>query len=653
MKQNNSLNLRKAKLKSIPKEVLDKKDSLEVLDISGNNFNDFYSVLKDLKKLKKLKRLKINIFTQKQAKDIIDSLPNLEYLNDELVNDEISEDEKNISNNKDDNINNIPNNFPIIKIIDNNFQKVFEKLSEFFKLNKNNKKEFQRIIDLFNQKCKELNVKGNKNIIEKMNEDEIKKELQLNQLIYNELKKIKDDIDINNCEQDLIDKLINAMLENEKIKNKCNKILIKRKEVNISLDNPESNSNKKLKKSQISQKISTKNNKRLLQKYKKVDEKRENQTFSLKNVSNLKFRNTSFEKAYNRLTFSESKIKRNLKLNTSTKKYSNKVDLSELNDIPIISNLLLKTKSEFDTANIFDDTNNSIILKENINPRILNIKNLLDIINQIYKIRYNRLDKRKQGSYNKETLEQDFYAYLKSKYGLKNLIIEWSISILSSIQTYYKTNGEVYLFALILKNELDEDSIEILNKIKNTMNIILNIIYDYNINKIENIKQNKEFMNENEWKTISNCLYSDDNYLKEKFINEVSEYIDNLMKGKNIVQKLGKKILFEDFLNILIIFNMKLRKIFLHNLFVLFSKEDIKRKGIINPENFKQIIKNTGIIKDEQKLEEVSRELIEIADREGTGQITFNDIVQCFDSLDLITEEGKIKFLYKLSKINF
>ena len=653
MDQNNSLNLRKAKLKYIPKEVLDKKDSLEILDISGNNFTDFYSVLKDLKKLKKLKRLKINIFTQKQAKDIIDSLPNLEYLNDELVNEEISEDEKNISNNKDDNINNIPNNFPIIKIIDNNFQKVFEKLSEFFKLNKNNKKEFQRIIDLFNQKCKELNVKGNKNIIEKMNEDEIKKELQLNQLIYNELKKIKDDIDINNCEQDLIDKLINAMLENEKIKNKCNKILIKRKEVNISLDNPESNSNKKLKKSQISQKISTKNNKRLLQKYKKVDEKRENQTFSLKNVSNLKFRNTSFEKAYNRLTFSESKIKRNLKLNTSTKKYSNKVDLSELNDIPIISNLLLKTKSEFDTANIFDDTNNSIILKENINPRILNIKNLLDIINQIYKIRYNRLDKRKQGSYNKETLEQDFYAYLKSKYGLKNLIIEWSISILSSIQTYYKTNGEVYLFALILKNELDEDSIEILNKIKNTMNIILNIIYDYNINKIENIKQNKEFMNENEWKTISNCLYSDDNYLKEKFINEVSEYIDNLMKGKNIVQKLGKKILFEDFLNILIIFNMKLRKIFLHNLFVLFSKEDIKRKGIINPENFKQIIKNTGIIKDEQKLEEVSRELIEIADREGTGQITFNDIVQCFDSLDLITEEGKIKFLYKLSNINF
>ena len=98
---------------------------------------------------------------------------------------------------------------------------------------------------------------------------------------------------------------------------------------------------------------------------------------------------------------------------------------------------------------------------------------------------------------------------------------------------------------------------------------------------------------------------------------------------------------------------MKLRKIFLHNLFVLFSKEDIKRKGIINPENFKQIIKNTGIIKNEQKIEELSNELIEIVDKEGTGQITFNDIVQCLDSIDLITKEGKIKFLDKISNMNF
>ena len=98
-----------------------------------------------------------------------------------------------------------------------------------------------------------------------------------------------------------------------------------------------------------------------------------------------------------------------------------------------------KIKSESYTFLDEDDLENNI-----------NLNNLLEIINQIYKIRYNRIEKQQQGVYNKGTLEQDLYNYLKSKYGLKKLIIEWSINILSSIRTYYKINCEVYLFALIL-----------------------------------------------------------------------------------------------------------------------------------------------------------------------------------------------------------
>ena len=40
-------------------------------------------------------------------------------------------------------------------------------------------------------------------------------------------------------------------------------------------------------------------------------------------------------------------------------------------------------------------------------------------------------------------------------------------------------------------------------------------------------------------------------------------------------------------------------------------------------------------------------------DMEGSGQITFSDVVQGLDKLDLITQEGKIKFLDKLSTMNF
>ena len=591
-----SLNYSRAKIKTLPKEILDRKDSLIELDISGNNFPDFKSVVNELNQFKKLKKLKINIFTQEQAKTIIDSMPNLEYLNEEPINDDLippkeKKQEKNI-----------------IKILDNNYKSVFKKFKEFYKLNKERKDEYKNIIKSFNTKCKELNIKENKSI-EKLSNEEINKELILYKVIFNELNKIKDELNMNKYNSNSLEELFNIMEENEKIKNRCNKILNERQ-------------NKKDIKEQKEKHKSPKNT---------IKEKR------------------------NKIIYHEAKTEQcnNINININTNKIMKQDELYGFYDDKNLVNLLLKSKSEFNALNIFDDQNNDIIIKEKINTRILNLNNLLEIINQTYKIRNSRIEKQKEGFYNKGTLEQDLYTYLKSKYGLKKLIIEWNMNIISSIQAFYKINGEVFLFALLLKNELDEESIEILNKIKRTVNNILNIIYDYNINKISKIKQNKEFINENEWKAISTCLYSDDDFLKEKFINEVTQYINNIIKRKDLIEKTGQKILYEDFINLLIIFNMKLRKMYLHNLFNLFTKEDKKKIGIINIDNFKQIIRNSGIIKDEQKLEDVIEKLVEIIDIEGSGQITFSDCVQCLDKLDLITEEGKIKFLDKLSNINF
>ena len=656
----NYLNLSRAKLKSIPKEVLDQKDSLESLDISGNNFNDFYSVLNDLTKFKKLKRLKINIFTQEQAKNIIDLMPNLEYLNDEAINEEVNTEqkkEKSVNNNKEKI--NVKNKSPLKQITDNNFKPVFKKFEEFFKLNLNKKEKFQKIISAFNEKYKQLNIKENKIINEKMIDKEIEKELELCKFISSELRKIKDDMNNNDYKPNSVDKLLNIMVENENIKNKCNEILKEKKKIiKISLKDSDINKNKKsvksLKNNQSNNifKEEGKKENKLSKMYKKENKKYINRSFNKNSEERIKFSNSSFEKFNNRLTFSERKSIIESKLGKESKIFRTKIDLSDFNDDSYSQNLFMRSKNDFNNLNIFEDKNNDMILKEKMNPRIISLKNLLDIINQIYKLRSSRIEKQNQGVYNKGTLEQDFYAYLKSRYGLKNLIIEWSINILSSIQAYYEINGEVYLFALILKNELDEDSIEILNKIKTTMNNILNLIYDYNISKIKDIKQNKEFINENEWIAIGNLLYNDDNKMKNQFINEVYSFINKLIKDKKVIEKIDKKILFEDFVNILIIFNMKLRKKYLYNLFVLFSKEDSKKTGIINLENFKQLIKNSDIIKDEKKIEEVTEKLIEILGQEESGQITFTDVVEILENLNLITEKGKIKFLDKLSNMN-
>ena len=100
------------------------------------------------------------------------------------------------------------------------------------------------------------------------------------------------------------------------------------------------------------------------------------------------------------------------------------------------------------------------------------------------------------GIYTKSTIELDLYTYLKSKYGLKKLIAEQNLNILTSINTYTKINGEVCLFGLLIKNELDEGSTEILCKIKETLAGILRPLYEYKTEIVNKIKNNKEFMKE-------------------------------------------------------------------------------------------------------------------------------------------------------------
>ena len=709
-----SLNYSRKKLTTLPKEILNNKDTLIELDVSGNNFNDFYSVLEDLKKLKKLKILKINIYTQEQAKDLIDSMPNLEYLNDEAINDDLhTEDQENINEYKeeeDEDDEEIIINMPFIKLADKNFESVFKKFKEFYDLNNEKEDDFQKIIEDFNNLGKKLQISENSNV-EKLNLDEIKKKMELYLFLFNKLNKIKDEMNNKKSEFNKDSEMIlyNIIEENEKIKNKLNAILLNRQNNsanNAKKNNLKNNSNNNIKNDQIKNKYKSNNKNNNFFNQENISQKKEKNTKNKinnnknpnKNIFNKKFNSNSIEqnsktnnnmfisklnqnnrksnesslmnrsfnkysdrikspnkKIQNRTTYSDNKKSptKSFYSNNKIKKYSKQVNLIENCDAPNIKNLLMKNKSAFDTLNIFDDEYNDLIYKDKLNSRILNINNLLEIINQIYKIRNSRIEKQKQGVYNKATLEQDLYTYLKSKYGLKNLIIEWNINILSSIKSYIKLNSEVYLFALILRNELDEDSIEILKKIKKTVINILHLIYDYDINMVESIKNNKEFIRENEWKTISKCLYSDDDNLREIFVNKVNNFIDKLVRGSDLIGKTGRKILFSDFMNLLISFNLELRKRYLHNLFVLFSQQDKKRTGIIDLEGFKNIIRNCRIINDEEKIHDVLDDLVEIADKEGSGQITFNDTVQCLDNLDLVMDEGKIKFLDKLSKMNF
>ena len=136
----------------------------------------------------------------------------------------------------------------------------------------------------------------------------------------------------------------------------------------------------------------------------------------------------------------------------------------------------------------------------------------------------------------------------------------------------------------------------------------------------------------------------------KKFKSKIYEYINKFVDNEELTLKTSKKILSGDFVNQLILFNLKSRKKYLINFVTLFTKIDKNKYGIINYEDFKNLFQNLGIIENE-KLAEIAKQLIEKADKEGTGQITFNDAVVTCDEFYLNIPEGKVKLLDKINSL--
>lgn len=85
--------------------------------------------------------------------------------------------------------------------------------------------------------------------------------------------------------------------------------------------------------------------------------------------------------------------------------------------------------------------------------RTLTLKQVKDVINDMYsqKLKYDQ--KCVESKLPRETMEQFMYTYLNQRYGLKSLIIEWVAAIINGIKSYLKQDHDVALYGKILKNE--------------------------------------------------------------------------------------------------------------------------------------------------------------------------------------------------------
>lgn len=80
------------------------------------------------------------------------------------------------------------------------------------------------------------------------------------------------------------------------------------------------------------------------------------------------------------------------------------------------------------------------------------MKQLKDVIDQIYDSKLKFDQKNYQGKLARETMNQYLFTYLNQKYGLKSLTLEAANNIVTGIQEYSAKDNDIAVFGKILRN---------------------------------------------------------------------------------------------------------------------------------------------------------------------------------------------------------
>ena len=624
-------------------EKLNTLKSLISLDIRKNSFKDINKIIEYISQYKYLTDLKIDFSNSSQVQILLNKIPNLlfingksteEYINPIDVNKEIIDEiaiEKKLNEFND-----------LFVIFQNNFQNENKE-----DLNKDLYERFQNLINEEANKINENN-KGKNLPNYCLANNIIKSEINLISFFINSFFEHSELLNMENAKKD-ISKKINDILNllfgtlikiieelhtkvetTNKLKNKKIELLLEYLNDNNIINKYDNN------------KISNNNNG--YQNLKKIYEKE-------KELYNLKLE--KLQKENKQIT--DSLIKKGIDLSAS------------LNN----SNISKKT--------IYENNKNEIGIDATFlglaGAKILTKKQMYDFINELYesKMEYDKLCT--ENHLKKESMEHYMYKFLNNKYGLKNLVIEWSSSIITGIKMYSSSDSDINLFSKILKNKVEEGQKLVVMKLKST----IKELYDMYIKNKSRLNQNKGksklneaeienilnsfneniLLNEDEWKNIIKSIYNEEEYkiLIKYIINKISDkndiekknYINNLMtKKKSEVtrddleaankKKFALKISYKEFVNILTGYQISYREKYLSNLHKLFIKCDGEFIGVLNENGFKKLLYSIDFIKNQGK--EYMKKLLNKIDPHSYNNITFTDIVNLFSKEMVINEDG-------------
>ena len=354
-----------------------------------------------------------------------------------------------------------------------------------------------------------------------------------------------------------------------------------------------------------------------------------------------------------------------------------------INEGTIKSDLEILMKNNND-KNYLNKTNNNNTIHSRINlpnmpknsfnkqiivsKKKLSREQLNEIIQNIYKskIAYdqNCIDLNKPI----ETMEQHMYQYLNNKYGLKNLTIEYASAIISGIKEYSKKDMNIKLFGMLLKNEIEENTLTIVEKIKQVVEETLEYFISQknpymSTGDISNIceKIKKGMVDEIVWNSFVDTLFLNDKENGKKVKEKIYEFIDRIMKksleklGNNIkfemtreeedfykeMKNYPKKIRYEDLINILIDYHIKVRKAYLRNMREIFMNNDENKDGVLTKKEFIKYINELKIFHEETIEENIDYLLRKIPQCEKYDFFSFSEVVGLFDQEQILKENNE------------
>ena len=619
--------------------------SLISLDIRKNSFKDINAIIEYISQYKYLTDLKIDFTSSSQVQTLLNKIPNLLFINskstEEYINPiDVQKDlldaiaiEKKLNEFND-----------LFVIFQNNFQN--ENKEE---LSKDLHERFQNLI---NDEANKINENNNgKNLPNySLANNIIKSEVNLISFFINSFFEHSELLNMENAKKDIAKK-INDIL------NLLFGTLIKIiEELNTKIETTKKLKNKKIE---------------LLLEYLNDN--------SIKNENN-KMNNINEEYTNLKKLYKKEKELYNLKIEKLQKENKQITDSLIKKGIDLSSSL---NNLNLNNSNISQKTNDNNKNEIGIDAtflglagaKILTIKQMHDFINELYesKMEYDKVCS--ENHLKKESMEHYMYKFLNNKYGLKNLVIEWSSSIITGIKMYSSSDSDINLFSKILKNKIEEGQKLVVLKLKSTIKELYdmyiknksrlnpnkgrNKLNEAEIENILNSFNENILLNEDEWKNIIRSIYNEEEYkiLIKYIINKISDkneiekknYINNLMsKKKSQVtrddlefankKKFPFKINYKEFVNILTGYQITYREKYLSNLHKLFVKCDEESVGVLNEKGFKKLLNSIDFVQKQGR--DYMKKLLNKIDPHSYNNITFTEIVDLFSKEMVINEDG-------------